>query len=276
MSVQLVRTVARSDGSRLLFRVACVFQRTGIVAPAITGDPAKLINRANLQGQTAHFAVYVDPGLGADGVQDAKVVLAHCEDDYATVSGYFGGIAAGPFNVVLFSNPGGAYHFGCAATDLYCDARTSPADGELSEFLNVAEFVEVFEALQSGGWDCGKSNGEGLSRVLATDVYPAKLDGFATASTWLDSGRQNFVDHTFNGDTNAAANGCSVLFLNWMRFQLGFSWQQIVGAAAPTLGQTYAQITGRHDGFAQFESAIDARFPRGQASGLTTDNPFPI
>jgi hypothetical protein len=257
--------------------MANVFNRTGFDAVgARVADPSQLITPANLQGKTAHFEVYLDPALGADGVDDAQGVLAKCETDYTTVSGYFGGSAPTGFRVVLFANPGGAYHFSCGATDLFCDARTAPADGDFSEFLTIAEFVEVFEAVQAGGWDCGKSNGEGLSRVLATDAYPNELDGFATAGAWLDSARHNFVDHTFHTDTDFAANGCSVLFLNWLRFQLNYSWTQIVGAAAPTLGKTYTKLTGKKDGFKQFETLLNAHFPKGQPSGLTTDNPFPI
>jgi len=257
--------------------MANVFYRTGFDAGAAqVADPSQLITPANLQGKTAHFEVYLDPALGVDGVHAAQGVLAKCEADYATVSGYFGGSAPTGFRVVLFANPGGAYHFGCGATDLFCDARTAPADGDFSEFLNIAEFVEVFEAVQAGGWDCGKSNGEGLSRVLATDAYPKELDGFATAGAWLESARKNFVDHTFASDTDFAANGCSVLFLNWLRFQLKFSWAQIVGAAAPTLGETYTKLTGKKHGFKQFETLLSAHFPKGQPSGLTTDNPFPI
>jgi hypothetical protein len=257
--------------------MASVFNRTGHDAIAVQApDPSTLITPANLQGKTAHFEIYADPALGPDGAQDAQGVLADCENDYATVSGYFGGIDAGPFRVVLFANPGGAYHLGCDATDLFCDAKTAPANPDYSEFLNVAEFVEVFEAVQNGGWDCGASNGEGLSRVLATDAYPAQLDGFATAAAWLDSPRQNFVDNTLNSDTDPAANGCSVLFLNWLRFQLNYPWMQIVEAAAPTLGETYAQLTGNNDGFQQFETLISQHFPKGQPSGLKTDNPFPI
>ena len=257
--------------------VASVFHRTGFVAAhAAVQDPGSLITPANLQGRTAHFTVYADPSLGTDGQQDAHGLLARSEADYGAVSGYFGGVAAGPFNVVLFSNPGGAYHLGCAGTDLYCDARTSPADAGFSEFLNVAEFVEVFEAVQARGWDCGKSNGEGLSRVLATDAYPQELAGFSTAASWLDSSRADYVDHNFNGDTDAAANGCSVLFLNWLRFQLNYSWQEIVAAAAPSLGQTYAALTGKNDGFQQFAALMNAHFQKGARSNLETDNPFPL
>lgn len=254
-----------------------VFNRTNPLAgPAAAADPSLLIVPRNLQGQTQHFAVYVDPALGTDGQQDAQGVLRSCEVDYAKVAGYFGGLAAGPFNVVLFANPGGAFHQTCAATDLFCDARTNPADADFSEFLNIAEFVEVFEAVQAAGWDCGMSNGEGLSRVLATDAYPRELDGFATAPSWLDSNRQNFVDHNDNTDTNPVANGCSVLFLNWLRFQLNFTWAQVAGAAGPTLAETYRKLTGQNDGFKKFSSLIDSHFPKGRPSGLTTDNPFPL
>lgn len=255
-----------------------VFQRATFVsttAPAVA-DPSQLITRDNLQGQTDHFAVYLDPALGGDGAADAQGVLSQCEADYATVSGYFGGLAAGPFRVILLANPNGAYHFGCASTDLFCDGVTSPSNPDLSEFLNVAEFVEVFEAVQAAGWDCGKSNGEGLSRVLASDAYPAQVRGFATAAAWLDSPRHDFVDHTLDSDTDPAANGCSVLFLNWLRFQLNSSWQQVVGAAAPTLGETYTKLTGKRDGFKTFSALLEGRFPKGKPSGFAGDNPFPI
>jgi hypothetical protein len=254
-----------------------VFHRTDAIADRLAAkQPDHLKVPGNLRGKTQHFAVYVDPALGVDGQRDADVVLAKCEGDYATVAGYFGGLQAGPFNVVLFSNPGGAYHMTCAATDLFCDAKTGPADGNYSEFLNIAEFVEVFQAVQAAGWDCGKSNGEGLSRVLATDAYPAELNGFATAKSWLDSKRPDYVDKNLGSDTNSIANGCSVLFLNWLRFQLKYPWHQIVAAAAPTLAQTYTKLSGKKDGFKQFKALITAHFPAGKPAGLVTDNPFPL
>jgi hypothetical protein len=254
-----------------------VFHRTDVTAAHLAvKQPIDLKVPGNLRGRTQHFSVYVDPALGPDGQKDADVVLAKCEADYTTISGYFGGLSAGPFSVILFSNPGGAYHITCAATDLFCDATVNPPNGSYSEFLNVAEFVEVFQAVQAAGWDCGASNGEGLSRVFATELYPAELDGFATARGWLDSNRPDYVDRTLSSDTNSLANGCSVLFLNWLRFQVKYSWQQIVFAAAPTLGSTYAKLSGKSDGFKLFRALIDSRFPPGRPSGLATDNPFPI
>lgn len=279
--------------------MAHVFHRPDVVRLEAAAPPGDLKSPANLRGRTQHFAVYVDPALGAGGQQVGDAVLARCEADYTTISGYFGGLSAGPFSVILFANPSGAYHMACDATDLYCDAHANPPDGAHSEFLNVAEFVEVFEAVQARGWNCGEGNGEALSRVLATDLYPASLNGFATAHLWLDSARPNYVDQNYPTDTNPVANGCGVLFLNWLRFQLGYSWQQIVAAAGPTLGQTYTALIGhpaaavpahrsRHhpghgqpptrkqDGFTEFKKLLDAHFPPGQPSGVATDNPFPL
>lgn len=143
--------------------------------------------------------------------------------------------------------------------------------------LMVAELVEVFEALQGIDWDCGASNGEGLSRVLATELYPDAVDGFATAAVWLDSpDRPDFVSNTDPTDTNFVSTGCAVLFLNWLRYQLKFQWSEIVAAGAATLGQTYTKLTGQTDGFEKFSALLQSVYPISIPSGLSTDKPFPL
>ena len=238
--------------------------------------PGKFDFPATHRGSTTHFHIYYDPALGQAGAAVADGVLAVCDRDYDKISAIFGGLSAGPFSLILASNPGGAYHHGCAATDLYCDTRLSPPDPAFSSFLNVAEFVEVFSAVQGKGWDCGQANGEGLSRVLATMLYPAELGRFATAAAWLDSPRANFVDNNGRTDTDPIANGCAVLFLNYMARQLNFTWNQIIAAAAPTLGQTYTVLTAKTDGFAGFSALLQAHYPLGRPSSVTTDDPFPL
>jgi hypothetical protein len=173
---------------------------------------------------------------------------------------------------------GGAYHYGCSTVDLYCDVKTVPSlDIDYSRMLLVAELVEVFEATQGLGWDCGASNGEGLSRVLATALYPAELDGYATAAAWLDTpDRPDWVDQTESTDQDSVATGCSVLFLNYLNTQLRYAWDQIAQAGAPTLAQTYTNLTGNSDGWTPFRQHLDAAFPLGTPSGLTTDNPYPL
>lgn len=234
---------------------------------------------ATLRGKTDHFTVYYDPALPG-GPDLADGVLASCEREFETLRMYFGAItpAGLPFNVIIAPGIGGAYHYGCGATDLYCDGeRSRTPDIDHTRMLVVAEEVEVFSDAQAFGWDCGASNGEGLSRVLATELYPAELDGFASAASWLDSkDRPNFVDENDPTDTNYVSIGCSVLFLNYLRYQLEFGWDQIVHAGAQTLGLTYRKLTGATDGFSRFAALLQSRYPVGARSGLTTDNPFPL
>jgi hypothetical protein len=172
----------------------------------------------------------------------------------------------------------GAYHFGCSGTQIYVGGRSS-ANPQFTISLLVAEEDEVFEATFGKGWNCGASNGEGLSRVLANDMYPGiEPPNFVSASVWLDGpvNRPDWVNNTDASDRNYVSIGCSVLFLNWLRFQLGFSWTQIIAAGAPTLGQVYTNLTGRADAFDRFSAHLEANYPYGTDSGLTTDQPFPL
>lgn len=238
--------------------------------------------RARLAGQTSHFAVYYARSLRQQGQVTAQAVLETCESDYGRLSADFD-LQPDHFNIIVaplssgHDGTGGAYHHSCLAADLYCDAQFRPKPNPaLTSALVVAEEVEVFEAVQNGGWDCGGSNGEGLSRVLAEDFYPGVLDDYSTAAAWLDGDRPDWVNRTEPTDTDPVANGCSVLFLFWLRYQLGFGWDKICQAAAPTLAQTSQILAGLENGFEEFSQLLEAHFPSGQPSGLTVDNPFPL
>ncbi len=238
------------------------------------------------EGQTTNFVVYYDPSFGANGKSAADGELAVCENDYGQTSAWFGGITSPtlPVNVILApldpsgQGGGGAYHYGCSAVDLYCDVKNVPGlDIDYSRMLMVAELVEVFEAAQGVGWDCGASNGEGLSRVLATALYPAELNGYTTAAAWLDAPkRPDWVNNTNPTDQDPVSNGCAVLFLNYLNTQLGYGWGQIVQAGAPTLAQTYTNLTGQPDGWTPFRQQLDNNFPLGTPSGVTRDDPYPL
>ncbi len=234
-----------------------------------------------LQGSTEHFQVYYESDLGGDGATIANAILSVCERDYVTLQGYFGGITPPnlPFVILLTTDDTGASHDGCDATTLYIGA-SSAGEGNIDfiRSLVFAEEDEVFEAAIGLGWDCGASNGEGLSRVLANDMYPgAEPAGFMSASVWLNTeGRPDYVDTTDPTDTNYVSIGCSVLFLNWLRFQLNYTWSQIIQAGAPTLAETYTNLTSRTDGWDQFSALMEASYPEGQVYDLGTDNPFPL
>ncbi len=233
--------------------------------------------------QTPHFKVSVDPGLGEAGVAIADALMQTCEQDFVTLQGYFGGIMpkSMPFHLVVTSGNQGASHATCAATTLMIGAHSgAPA---FMRSLVIAE-EEVFEAAFAHGWNCGFSNGEGLSCVLANDMVPGvEPQGFVSPPEWLDKPsditgilREDWVRKTDKTDTNYFSIGCSVLFLNWMRFQLKFTWDQIIAAGAATLAETYKNLTGKNDGWASFKALIDARFPPGKPSHVKTDNLFPL
>ena len=87
---------------------------------------------------------------------------------------------------------------------------------------------------------------------------------------------QDWISKNDSTDTNYFSIGCSVLFLNWLKFQLNFTWTQIIAAGSPTLAGTYKNLTNETDGYSKFTALINAKYPPGVPSNLTTDNPFPL
>lgn len=228
-------------------------------------------------GATPHFEVSYQTSLRKKGAALAQAILQNCERDYTTLQQVFGGIAPGrmPFVVQVTSGSTGASHSSCLGTDISVGGK-SASQVDFIRSLLVAEADEVFMANFGHGWDCGASNGEGLSRVLANDIYPGvEPAGFISSNSWLNSARENFVDQTYPSDTDYPSIGCSVLFLNWLRFQLGRSWTDIVAAGAGTLAATYRNLTGKATAWQDFTAVIDANFPAGRRTSLKTDNPFP-
>ena len=248
-----------------------VLIQPGGAIPLIPPAPAVY----TLRGSTANFTVAFDSSLRSEGEALADAILAHCEQDLSQLRGFFGGVSAGPFSIFIDPGSFGAYHFSCASTQIHCAAFTA-MDGDLENFLTCAEVDEVLMAAQAKGWNCGASAGEGLSRVLATELHPASLGGFATASIWLNSSRPDFVTHTEQTDRDHVSIGCATLFINYLRHQLHFSLAQIVQAGGTTLQQTYHQLTGSTDAFGPFASLLEARFPSGVTVNLPNDNPFPL
>jgi hypothetical protein len=231
-------------------------------------------------GQTAHVNVSVANELGAAGTKLARKVLQGVDGDYQQLQSLFGGLSTPLMTVIVaplsvaHDGSGGAYHYGCSDPVLYCDADLATGGEATTLALFVAEAVEVFEAIQGLGWDCGASNGEGLSRVLAEALHPGVLKGYDTAAAWLDSTRADWVDSTNPTDQSADSNGCAVLFLNWLQSVKSYSWAQIAQAGAATLEGTYQKLSGQGTAWADFLADVNARWPAGAPSGVTTDNPW--
>jgi hypothetical protein len=230
-------------------------------------------------GKTAHFEVSYLTRLGRKGANLAQAILQNCERDYAALRKGFSGLTPKhmPFVVQLTADSSGASHSSCMGTDIAVGAN-SGGTVDLIRSLLMAEADEVFMANFGHGWNCGASNGEGLSRVLANDSYPgAETPDFVSANDWLNlKSRPNWVSRTDASDTHYRSIGCSVLFLNWLRFQLHYSWTEIVAGGGHTLSATYLHLTGRRTGWEDFQAFIDAHFPPGKKYRLKTDNPFPL
>lgn len=238
-------------------------------------------------GRTPHLIAFTDGS--PEGTAAAQAVLASAEADFSAVREWFGNIdlpagqegddqntprTATPIQVLIDAQAGGAYHFGCNATDLYIAPDAREATG-----LMVAELVEVFEATINNGWSCGQANGEALSRALAVERNSnlASLIG-QTAQQWWANGHADYVTSNTADDRNQDSNGCGTLFLYYLHSQLGFSWQKITTTGGAALGETYQRLTGNSgaQGFSDFVNLLSTRSQGGQLNLPANGNPFPI
>ena len=240
--------------------------------------------KGTFAGSTPHYSITYDPSI-VNGLALATSVLGSCESDYTALSQMFGGIDVMilPIPLVVGNGPADAANSGGNIVVLAGDG----SDPALLNFLNVAELAELFEYAIANGWDPGGSNGEGISRVLAAWRYPTEINtsqaSFSVASTWLEARfpqSQDFVsiNGTDGRDGDLIAAGCAVLFINYLRWQLGFQLNSIVLAGGATLDACFSALTnqGRDSAFAVFEALISRHYSRGTSWSLIDDNPFPL
>ena len=229
-------------------------------------------------GVAGNVTVYYDPALGAPGLSLARQLLGMVIKPYQDMQNWFG-ISGGAVSVViapLSGNPdgsGGAYHYGCDFTSgstLYLDAtfaNTSVNPLDLEVGLYVAELSECFMGPQGGGWDCGYSNGEGLSRFCAEQETPAgTLSTYATGPAWAQAGYPDWISKIKASDQDSVSTGCAIIYIYWLR-SLGYSAPQIIRAAGATLATNYQVLTGKITAYQDLLAAV-----RGLT--ITSDNPF--
>jgi hypothetical protein len=242
------------------------------------GAAAGLDYSAAQVGLAGNVTVSYDPALGHQGLALATQLLQVVTGPYNDMQTYFG-ITGGAVSVVIAplsgnnDGSGGGYHYGCdfaAGGVLYLDATfasttVDPLSLELG--LYVAELSESFMGPQGGGWNCGYSNGEGLSRFLAEqETTPGTMDAYATGPAWASAGFPDWINRIDQTDQNAVSTGCAVVYLYWMR-SLGYSIAQIVQTAGATLAANYQTLTGK-------TSAYDDLLAAVQGLSVTSDNPF--
>jgi len=143
----------------------------------------------------------------------------------------------------------------------------------------AGEVVELFEAAINNGWDCGHTNGEALSRVLAIERN-ATLAAVTvpTEQSWWRNGHRDYVNDNSATDENEDANGCGALFLYYLHTQLGFSWTQIATTGGSSLGDAYQKLTGKDPqmGYQDFLGRLATLAQGGQLNVPRSGNPFLI
>src|SRR2546423_14194693 len=227
--------------ARVFLRPGATLPEEALRAHRVRHTPAVSQRRA---GQTANFIVFSDGTANGDAA--AQAMLASAEGDFQAAQQWFGGLTPSnlPFYVYADPNAGGAYHLSCAGTDVHVLSDSALAPGFLT-----AEIVEVFEAALNNGWDCGVTNGESLSRVLAFDRHPEIAGDFnQTAQDWWASGHPDHVNDNSAGDTDQLASGWGDPFLYYLHSQLTFDWPSICSAGGPALGACYRSLTGNGPG----------------------------
>lgn len=229
-------------------------------------------------GRTQHFAVLYDSSLGMSGAGMARGLLDSCEGDYAKMSAWFGGVEPPntPIKVQLevTTTFSGGVNNHVNEVYLFVDAGSSVAPR--STFVN--EVAEIFMHSQGKGWDSTNSKGEALSRFLGEEAYPSSQPLAFDVEVWLNSPREDFLKKNDPHENVVAspAIGCALLFLNYLRSQLGFSLNAILTAGGDTLKDVYTNLTTDPSAFEDFRGLLAARFPPGQVFNVESFNPFPL
>ncbi len=229
-------------------------------------------------GVVGNITVSYDSSLGAQGLSLAQQLLTSVTGPYNDMQMFFG-ITGDAVQVVVAplsgnnDGSGGAYHYGCDFAGggvLYLDATfasTTVDPLNLLVGLYVAELSECFMGAQGKGWNCGGSNGEGLSRFCAEQETPAgTLDAFATGPAWAQAGFPDWVTTTEGTDQDSVSIGCSIVYIYWM-VSLGFTVPQIAQAAGATLSANYKTLTDKTSAYQDLLAAV-------QGLTVNSDDPF--
>jgi hypothetical protein len=245
-------------------------------------------------GTTANFTVEYQDNF-PNAKQRGQKLIETCESEFSLLRSWFQNTTGfGPANRVTLQveKASLAVNYGYHADGTtkivmnpFDDQGTSSLADDAVQGLFIAEIIEVLMAcrdVQTGNttWHEAKSDGEGLSRMAVGLLHPASyysLLGGPYVNGWLQSNTRNdWISQNENTDKDSDSFGCSILFLYYLRYQLGHSMTDIITKAGATLEQTYHALTGASGGYAKFTQFLGPFFPIGQTPALKTDNPFPL
>ena len=250
-------------------------------------------------GTTARFRVQWEDTANPPSQQLANAVLATCESDLFLLNSYLptdrgdhDPYKAHPVIVQITPaapQPGGAWNSGSkvgasSSIKIHPFSPSGPAiTDQFARFLFVAEMSEI---LMSGyGWTPNGSQGEALSRVLAEQLYPDEPYNTASSvspgpwiNNWLNaSPRPDWVKTEEATDLDQISYGCGILFINYLRSQLGFSLRDVCEGGGATLKDRYKNLTGQTDEPKdRMESLLNKHFLTGGVIAYPGNNPFPL
>lgn len=254
-------------------------------------------------GKTGSYAISYESSLpDANGKSVAQALMNVCDQDFATIEGWFAGTDfqfSRPVNVELHNAAGGAswndppnisLPFGYTPTVTVKAVTPPPESGiDFVRYLLASEVTEMFMASKDNGWfeptslvsgANEGSKGEGLSRFLGAQLklergFTARYLNFEVVPLWLSSPtRPNYVDNDPDDFSPGVITGCTTCFLYYLHDQLGYGITDIINAGAATLGGVYQKLTGRTDGWTSFINFINLHYPLGPTYVLTADNLF--
>jgi hypothetical protein len=242
-------------------------------------------------GKTRHFYLEYDDSLSAaKGL--ASAVMATCEQDLSRLTSVLPshlGLGTDPYVahpiqvqlVDLPKNRGGGNNSKSGSNGLIhigvLGANGVPVSDNHARFVFVAEMAE--QLMGAYGWDMADSQGEALSRVMATDLYPDAAYSSAGApwsNPWLASSRQDWVKTAEPTDIGAQSFGCGILFINYVRHQLKKPFSDFCLAGGTTMLDRYRNLTGNTDDpLKAMTDLLVEHFGKGIIN-LSTDDPFPL
>jgi hypothetical protein len=248
-----------------------------------------------------------------DGIFRAQALAQTCEYDLTRLEQFFripyqpDGLNRGGTRIYIISPPtGGASNKGWAgllgSSQMDINGDFAPAAqtlqtpiirSELVRMLFVAEMAEIFMDIAPGGWDRGGSHGEALSIILATELHPqGYYGGISNAprvNPWLRaSPRPDWVSSNEDTDTDMLSYGCGILFINYLRHQLGFDLSDIIAlrpnfadiGGGYTLSERCAALTGKSasQAFPDFMALLERHLPQSRSAETTVsrDDIFPL
>ncbi|HEY7091654.1 MAG TPA: hypothetical protein VH393_00650, partial [Ktedonobacterales bacterium] len=260
-------------------------------------------------GQTTNFTVKYEDSF-PNAVKRAPDLLAAVEGEFALLTHWFGissGFGPSDRVTIQLDRPtnSGAINYGYASgggSIIQLDSQdTNQNDANAAEIVKMLFVLEFAEVLMSycnqhgtSSWNAGDSSGEGLSHFCGIERFPSGHNTYypkfinrwlqpLTAGTSIPNNdprwqvsRADWVSSSDPNDTRPISFGGALLFLYYLKSQLGFSVPNIIQAGGSTLEDTYHNLTGASGGFTALTTLLNTYLPLGNTPILTTDDPFPF